>query len=71
MSIKSTANTFATINFSLVREQAGKRLPQVSNGLGLGFVLIAGTEGITKGIEGIGQGLGFTEIDTQTTRQVK
>lgn len=66
MLIKSTANKFSTINLSLVREQAGKGLPQVSNGLSLGFVLIAGTEGLTKGIKGIGQGLGFTEKETQT-----
>lgn len=62
---------FLTINLSLVREQAGKRLPQVSNGLGLGFVFVAGTEGLTKGIEGIGERLGFTEKQTQTTGKMK
>lgn len=71
MSIKSTANRFPTINLSLVREQAGKRLPQVSNGLGLGFVLIARAEGVTEGIKGIGQGLGFAEKETQTIKKMK
>lgn len=71
MSIKFTASKFPTIHLSLVREQAGKRLPQVSDGLGLGFVLIAGTEGLAKGIKGIGQGLGFTEKETQTIRLAK
>ncbi len=44
---------------SLVREQACKRLSQVSNGLRLGFILVAGAESIAKGVEGVGQGLGF------------
>lgn len=51
----------------LVREQAGKRLSQVSDGLRLGFVLVAGTEGLAKGVEGIGQGLGFAA--KQRTKQ--
>ncbi len=44
---------------SLVREQACKRLSQVSNGLRLSFILVARAESLAKGVEGIGQGLGF------------
>lgn len=46
-------------SLALVREQACKRLSQVSNGLRLSFILVAGAEGLAKGVEGVGQGLGF------------
>lgn len=45
----------------LVREQACKRLSQVSDGLCLCFVLVAGTEGVAEGIKGVGQGLGLVQ----------
>ena len=51
---------FQNLNaWDLVREQAGKRLSQVSNGLGLGLVLVAGAEEgrVAEGAEGVGQRL--------------
>ena len=47
----------------LVREEADEGLAQVPDGLCLGLVLVARAEesGVTDGIEGIGQGLGFAE----------
>lgn len=49
---------------SLVREQAGKRLPQVADGFGLGLILTWGpTLGGVGRAEAVGQGLGFAETE--------
>lgn len=49
---------------SLVREQAGKGLPQVADGFGLGLVLTWGpTLGGIGCAEAVGQGLGFAETE--------
>lgn len=46
----------------LVREQAGKRLPQVADGFGLGLVFAwSSTLGSVRCAEAVSQGLGFAE----------
>lgn len=49
---------------ALVREQAGKRLPQVADGFGLGLVFTWGPAlGGVRCAEAVGQGLGFAETE--------
>lgn len=51
---------------ALVREQAGKRLPQVADGFGLGLVFTWGpTLGGVGCAEAVGQGLRFAETERQ------
>lgn len=50
----------------LVREQAGERLPQVADGLGLGLVFTGGPAlGGVRCAEAVSQGLGFAETERQ------
>lgn len=50
----------------LVREQAGKGLPQVADGLGLGLIFTCGpTLGGVGCAEAVSQGLGFAETKRQ------